>query len=306
MRQTGEIDMTVIGTAKDSGPIAKVALRRGTPEDAEDCGRIIYSAFKSIADQHKFAPDFASVEAATALASALLSHPHFYCVVAEIDNEIVGSNFLDERSVIAGIGPITIDPSVMNRTIGRQLMLDVMGRASQAKFPGIRLVQIAYHYRSLSLYTKLGFDTRETLSAMYGPTVNIAVPEHRVRAATGDDVDACDRLCRSIHGHDRHGELRDAIAQGTANVVEHFGEISGYSTGIGWGSHAIGLTNEDLKALIAAAPAFQAPGFLVPTRNGELMRWCLDKGLHIATQATLMTVGLYNEPMGRYLPSILY
>jgi hypothetical protein len=226
--------------------------------------------------------------------------------VAEVDKEIVGSNFLDERSVIAGIGPITVDPSVMNRTIGRQLMLDVMERASREKFPGVRLVQIAYHYRSLSLYTKLGFDTRETLSAMYGPTLNVAIPEHLVRAATGDDIEACDHLCRSIHGHDRHGELRDAITQRTANVVELLGEISGYATGIGWGSHAIGQTNEDLKALIAAAPAFQAPGFLVPTRNSELMRWCFDRGLRIATQATLMTVGLYNEPMGRYLPSISY
>lgn len=298
--------MTVARTARSSGATATVALRRGTPEDAQDCGRIIYAAFKSIADQHNFAPDFSSVEVATGLASALLSHPHFYVVVAEIDKKIVGSNFMDERSVIAGIGPITVDPSVMNRAIGRRLMLDVMERASREKFPGVRLVQIAYHYRSLSLYTKLGFDTRETLSAMYGPTLDVSIPEHPVRAATGDDVEACDRLCRSIHGHDRHGELRDAVAQGTANLVEHLGDISGYSTGIGWGSHAIGQTNEDLEALIAAAPAFQAPGFLVPTRNGELMRWCLDKGLRIATQGTLMTVGLYNEPMGRYLPSILY
>jgi hypothetical protein len=44
----------------------------------------------------------------------------------------------------------------------------------------------------------------------------------------------------------------------------------------------------------------------VPTRNGELMRWCLGKDLRIATQATLMTIGLYNEPVGRYLPSIRY
>lgn len=298
--------MTVIQAAKSSGAIANLALRRGMPEDAKDTGRIIYEAFKSIADQHSFAPDFPSVEAATSLASALLAHPRFYVVVAEIDKQIVGSNFMDERSVIAGIGPITVDPSVMNRAVGRQLMLDVMERASRQKFPGVRLVQIAYHYRSLSLYTKLGFDTRETLSAMYGPTLNLVIPEHPVRVATGDDIEACDRLCRSIHGHDRDGEIRDAIAQGTANVVEHRGDISGYSTGIGWGSHAIGQTNEDLKALIAAAPAFQAPGFLVPTRNGELMRWCLDRGLRIATQATLMTVGLYNEPMGRYLPSISY
>jgi hypothetical protein len=36
------------------------------------------------------------------------------------------------------------------------------------------------------------------------------------------------------------------------------------------------------------------------------MRWCLDRGLRIAAQANLMTTGLYNEPAGAYLPSILY
>lgn len=64
--------------------------------------------------------------------------------------------------------------------------------------------------------------------------------------------------------------------------------------------------NEDLKALIAAAPEFAGPGFLVPTRNGELFRWCLAHGLRMAHPMTLMSVGLYNEPTGGFLPSILY
>jgi predicted N-acetyltransferase YhbS len=298
--------LTETTTNRDAIASAHATLRRGKPDDAQDCGRIIYAAFKAIADQHHFAPDFPSVEIGTGVASALLSHPRFYSVVAEIDGKVVGSNFLDERSVIAGIGPITVDPSLMNRAIGRQLMIDVMDRAASQNLAGVRLVQIAYHYRSLSLYTKLGFDTREPLSAMHGQTLDLKIPGFSVRTATATDVEACDRLCRAVHGHDRDGELRDAIAQGTANVVEHLGRISGYATGIGWASHAIGESNEDLKALIGAAPTFQAPGFLVPTRNGELMRWCLAKDLRIATQATLMTIGLYNEPVGRYLPSIRY
>jgi len=301
-----EIEMPAMGAVTNGGSVENLALRPGSPEDAEDCGRIIYLAFKSVATQHNFQPDFPSVESATALASTLLSHAHFYAVVAELDETIVGSNFLDERSVVAGIGPITVDPLVMNRSIGRQLMLNVMDRASRQRFAGIRLVQIAYHYRSLSLYTKLGFETREPLSAMFGRTLNIAIPEYPVRAANVDDVDVCNRLCRAIHGHDRDGELRDAIARGAAKLVEHLGDITGYSTGIGWGNHAVAQTNKELQALIGASPAFHAPGFLVPTRNGDLLRWCLEKGLQITTQATLMTIGLYNEPMGRYLPSILY
>jgi hypothetical protein len=47
-------------------------------------------------------------------------------------------------------------------------------------------------------------------------------------------------------------------------------------------------------------------GVLVPSRNAELLRWCLEHGLEIVQQSTLMTLGLYNEPAGAWLPSIAY
>jgi hypothetical protein len=43
--------------------------------------------------------------------------PGFYGVVAERDARIIGSNFLDERGTIAGIGPITVDPDVQNQGV---------------------------------------------------------------------------------------------------------------------------------------------------------------------------------------------
>jgi hypothetical protein len=45
---------------------------------------------------------------------------------------------------------------------------------------------------------------------------------------------------------------------------------------------------------------------MLPTRNGELLRWCLEKGLRIVQPMTLMSIGLYNEPAGAFLPSIIY
>lgn len=45
---------------------------------------------------------------------------------------------------------------------------------------------------------------------------------------------------------------------------------------------------------------------LVPTRNAALFRWCLENGLRVVQPMTLMTIGLYNEPAGAYLPSILF
>jgi hypothetical protein len=126
----------------------------------------------------------------------LLSHPRFYSVVAELGGRVAGSNFLDERSPIAGVGPITVDPPAMNRSIGRQLMVAVMDRAEQLRVPGVRLVQTAYHYRSLVLYTKLGFDTRETLSVLQGRPLALQIPGHEVRLATREDLPPCNELCR--------------------------------------------------------------------------------------------------------------
>ena len=55
-------------------------------------------------------------------------------------------------------------------------------------------------------------------------------------------------------------------------------------------------------AMIAAGTEFGGPGFLVPTRNYELLSWCLGNRLRLVYQMTLMTIGLYNEPAGVWLP----
>ena len=121
----------------------ELTLRPGRPEDAPTCGQIGYEAFRSIADRHGYPGDFPSAEVATGLLGGLLAHPGFYSVVAELEGRIVGSNFLDERSVIAGVGPITVDPGVQDRRIGRQLMQAVLDRAAARQFAGVRLLQAA-------------------------------------------------------------------------------------------------------------------------------------------------------------------
>ena len=283
-----------------------LTLRVGRAEDAEECGSICYGAFKAIAEQHNFPPDFPSSEVASELLASILARNDVYSVVAEADGQVVGSNFLWENGPIAGVGPITIDPAAQNVAVGRRLMEDVLRRAEERNIVGVRLVQAAYHNRSLSLYTKLGFDTREPLSNLQGLAIEQQIPGYNVRPATGEDLGACNEVCLKVHGLHRGPELLEAIKQGTATVVEHDGRITGYTTSVGFFGHTVGESNEDLKALIGAAPSFPGPGFLLPTRNGEVLRWCLEKGLRIVQPMTLMSVGLYNEPAGSFMPSVLF
>lgn len=283
-----------------------VTLRRGVSDDAEICGTLCFEAFQTIAEAHHFPADFPSPGMAIELLAILLEREDVYSVVAQQNGQILGSNFLWEGDFIAGVGPITVDPGVQNQAVGRRLMSNVLEYAMERRFAGVRLVQAAYHNRSLSLYTKLGFETREPLSTLQGQPLQLSLPGRRVRVASEADLEPCNALCTRIHGHDRGHELAIATHQGSATVVEHAGQISGYATAIGFFGHAVGESNEDLKALIGAAPAFIGPGFLLPTRNGELLRWCLAKGLRIVQPMTLMSRGFYQEPVGAFLPSILY
>jgi GNAT superfamily N-acetyltransferase len=284
----------------------ELTLRPGTESDAKTCGEICFNAFSAISKQHNFPPDFPSAEIATGLLTWVLSRPDIYSVIAECEGKIVGSNFLWEGDTIAGVGPITVDPQVQNGSVGRRMMENVLARAAQKNFTGVRLAQAAFHNRSLSLYTKLGFEVREPLGCIQGTPIKKEIAGFPVRPATESDLEACTLLCRKIHGHDRKMELLGAIQQKAAMLVERNGKITAYATGIGFFAHAVAESNDDLKALIAAAPEFAGPGFLLPTRNGELFRWCLNNGLRVTQPLTLMSLGLYNEPHGAFLPSILF
>ncbi|HEX4181271.1 MAG TPA: GNAT family N-acetyltransferase [Caulobacteraceae bacterium] len=283
-----------------------LSLRRGVPSDAAVAGDICYRAFKAIADAHNFTPDFPSAQSGIGAIATLIAHPGAFDLVAELDGRIVGSNFLDERNPISGVGPITVDPDLQNDGVGRALMRGVMDRSAERGFAGVRLLQAGYHHRSLALYLKLGFEAREPVACLQGPVIGKAIPGYAARPATTEDAATCNRLCIQTHGHHRGGELAEAIARGTARVVERGGRITGYATRIAYFAHAVAETNDDLKALIAAAESFDGPGFLVPARNGELMRWGLDQGLRITHTLTLMSIGLYNQPEGAWLPSVIY
>jgi len=281
-------------------------IRPAQAADAAACGSICHDAFRTIATRHAFPPDFPSVEVATGLVSDLISRDDVHAVVAESGGRVVGSNFLWEGSTIAGVGPITVDPAAQDAGIGRRLMEAVLERAAERGAAGVRLLQAGYHMRSLSLYAKLGFDAREPLLLMQGAALGLQLPGRAVRPASEHDLPACEQLHREVHGFERSTELLAAVRAETALVVEHHGAMGGYATQIGFFGHAVGRCNDDLKALIGAAPEFAGPGFMLPARNAELLRWCLAQGLRAVQPMTLMSRGLYNAPAGAALPSILF
>jgi predicted N-acetyltransferase YhbS len=281
-----------------------LVLRPFNREDAEACGLICYEAFKQIDEAHGFPPSFQSAEEATANLAAR-GEAGFYGVVAEDGGRIVGSNFMDVRSLVGGIGPISVDCDYQNGAIGRRLMEDAIAHATARGLAGMRLTQASFHNRSLSLYAKLGFVVREPLAVMHGPGLGITPHGYSVRSMVESDIDAASRLCVLVHGLERSSEVAAAVGRGSAQCVERNGRLTGYVTTFG-GGHAVAETNADLQALISAQKQFTGRGFLMPSRNAALFKWCLDVGMRVVSPMTLMSMGLYSEPAGAFIPSYLY
>jgi predicted N-acetyltransferase YhbS len=287
-----------------------ITLRPARPGDHADVARIVFDAFGWVAREHNFPPDFPVREAADGMARMALSHPKWFGVVAEVGGRVVGSNFLDERDAIAAVGPITVDPDVHCKGVGRRLMQAVIDRARESGAPGTRLVQEPHNTVSLPLYASLGFDVKEPLALMTGRARTSPAAGAKVRPITPEDVPACADLCRRVHGFDRANDLREGIAHFRPHLLERGGRVVAYASAPAFWimNHGVGETEADVCDLLAgASAAFAEPlALLVPVRRTSLFRWCLANGLRFVKPMTLMAMGEYQDPRGAFWPSVQY
>src|SRR6478735_311408 len=165
---------------------SEITLREPLDDDVQECSRICYEAFGQIDEYHRFPHDFPTVEFAAMVVGGWVQHPNVWGVLAERDGKILGSNYLDQRGPIAGVGPISVDPEAQNSGVGRRLMEAVVERGKDAP-GGVRLLQDGFHMRSLCLYQSLGFDVTEPVVIMSGkprsvPVDGVAVSEEDMEA----------------------------------------------------------------------------------------------------------------------------
>ena len=270
-----------------------VAIRPLQSADAAACGQIGFEAHGAVAAAHNVPSEQPSLEVAVGLIQGLLAQEIAQGFVAEREGRIVGSIFLHRFGSVAVIGPLTVHPRAEGG-VGRQLMDAALADARRRGIGSVRLVQSPAHL------------VQESLVLMRGELPAAEPGAARVRPALQEDVAACNALCRQVHGLEREHEVRGAVQQGVATVAERGDQLVGYATGLGFLGHAVAETTDDLKVLIAGASQILGPGFFVPTRNSDLLRWLLDAGLRAAWPATLMSLGPYQPPTGAFLPSIAF
>ncbi|HYE17397.1 MAG TPA: GNAT family N-acetyltransferase [Tepidisphaeraceae bacterium] len=285
-------------------------LRPPAPADAPRLGQILHDAFAGIAARHNFPKDIPSAELGAMFAAAMVTTPGVFGVVAEIDGQIVGSNFLDHRDPIAGVGPITVDPAVQAKGVGRQLMQAVLDAGRDAA--GIRLVQDAFNTVSLPLYASLGFDVREPLALLAGKPKDKPAPAAEVRPMTAADLPACAALCEQIYGTSRANELSGALASPMTRpfVLLRNGRLAAYLTAPTFWilNHGVAHSEQDLTDLLlgVATTVSEPISLLLPIRQATLFRWALAQGLRVVKPMNLMAIGPYRDPTGAWFPSVVY
>jgi predicted N-acetyltransferase YhbS len=305
-----EATMAAISDTTPTARDATIEFRAVRPADAEQCARIIYEAFGAIHDHHRFERDFPTLEAAEQLTRAFIAHPSIWAVVAERDGQVVGSNFIDERGPIRGLGPVTVDPRAQGQGVGRRLMQAALERSRGAA--NIRLFQDSFNVGSLSLYASLGFDVKEPAVVINGRPRSGPEPDVDVHPVEEADLRECEELCLRVHGFARTTELRDAIEAPFLSpfVAVRDGHITAYATTLTCfpAAHGVADTEADMRALILGglAAGVQPASFLLPTRQAGLFRWCLAEGLRVIKPMTYMAIGEYVEPRGCWIPSVLY
>ena len=123
----------------------KVQLMKAEPRHADELGRIFYEAFKDLSDRHGFPLDFPNVAVGRQIMGALVNRPDLYGVVATMDGQIVGSNFMALSDPVWAVGPISVDCALQGHGVRRVLMQDVIDYARQHKVERVRLVQETFN-----------------------------------------------------------------------------------------------------------------------------------------------------------------
>lgn len=288
----------------------KLTIRPPTLADIDPCGRIMYEAFKMINEVHGFPNlEVPSEEAGKQFVKFYIKNCYYFGKVAELDNRIVGSIFIDEHNPeVFGWTIMGVSSDVHNKGIGKRLLQEMVERCKIA--PGVRFLQHTFNTKTIAIYSSLGYDVRELVALISGNS-KTAIPSHvEIRRMTVQDLDECAYLSKKIYGFDRNVELRDALIFFKPYVLIRDGHISGYfSAADNWAqNHAVAETENDMKMLIQGIGSLTSEKllFLLPFRHSNLLRWCLNEGFRIIKPFTLMSSGEYNTPGGCYLTSIIY
>ncbi|HSD11390.1 MAG TPA: GNAT family N-acetyltransferase [Candidatus Binatia bacterium] len=204
-------------------------LREADLDQADRIYRLAFGTFLGLRDPRRFAGDSDYVrtrwhsEACTAFA-------------AEVDGELVGSNFATHWGSVGLFGPLTVRPDLWGRGIAHSLLEPTMETFARWKTTHCGLFTFAESPKHHALYQKFGFYPRFLTPVLAKPVRPIAAPAglRRFSVVADAERDDCLRGCRAVTtslypGLDLSSEIRatEAGTLGDTLLLEEAGAIAG-------------------------------------------------------------------------------
>lgn len=145
---------------------------------------------------------------------------------AELDGELIGSNFAAHWGSVAFFGPLTVHPDSWDRGVGKRLLEPVMECFSRWEVKHAGLFTFPHSPKHIHLYEKFGFWPRFLTALMSKPVTRTepAPQSSRYAELPADRQETQLHLCRALtgaiyEGLDVSGEIRAIATQRLGDTV---------------------------------------------------------------------------------------
>jgi predicted N-acetyltransferase YhbS len=145
---------------------------------------------------------------------------------ADMDGELVGSNFATRWGSVGFFGPLSVRPDLWDQGIGQRLMEPIMSLFDQWGVRHAGLFTFAHSPKHLALYQRFGFWPRALTAIMSKPVQLRIHPERWTRYSTLPDHEraaclwACHAMTETIYpGLDVEREIQAVHRQGLGDTV---------------------------------------------------------------------------------------
>ena len=184
-----------------------------------------------------------------------LRNPACHPIVADVDDEVVGTGVATVNGPVAWVGTIWVAPRQRRRGLGVALTEAVAAIATDA---GAGTLVLVATDRGRRLYERLGFDVQTWYRTFQAPPTAPTTPAGddeaaRLRAFEPSDLDGIVALDRTATGEDRRQVLQELAAADTTRVLDDGVAIRGFVTRAPWGGGAtVAPQLADGLAIVAA------------------------------------------------------
>ena len=311
-------------------------IRAPTAADVEAISQQTHTSFNSFNESVGLPLEFPTIELTRWVMQDCFEHDVGLVAVTK-DGEILGSVFNQECDInggAVGCGPWSAKWALTQQGIGRRLVQEIVATSIRHGAKSIRLMQISANLTSYSLYTSLGFVSREMVSVweffLSDDAITEAIKEgvkegYTTRRMVEADLITCDALHKDALGITRVVTLTNSVRDQSPTaevhlvVLNQYGKIIGYNTGMSVVSHSMVACPIATRFLLATALVAWKPQHVsdgeIPFVHSfsrlypELERWMLNSGARLHRVNNHMCLGEWQPIQAEkytYCSSITY